>query len=99
MNDSMASSQDDRLTEREYGPGMGENGVWNQPGAMGIAKTSKRTYTTPNGTIITEVRTYSKWMRNNYHPSLSFTHPSKQTFKQTGCLSRTLCMCLFDLAC
>lgn len=57
MNDSMTSSQDDRLTEQRYGPGMSEDGAWNQAGAMGIPKTSKRTYTTPNGTIITEYRT------------------------------------------
>lgn len=58
MDDSMAS-QDDRLTEQSYGHGMAENGAWNQPGLMGIPKTSKRTYVTPNGTIITEVRTAS----------------------------------------
>lgn len=56
MDDSMAS-QEDRLTEQSYERGMAENGLWNQHGAMGIPKTSKRTYVTPNGTIITEYRT------------------------------------------
>lgn len=78
MNDSMASSQDDHLTEHGYGPAMGEDGAWNQAGAMGV-KTSRRTYTTPNGTIITEVcnhrGTYCMWMRKNYQSSLNIcTH-------------------------
>lgn len=57
MNGSIASSQDDHLTEQGYEAGMGEDGAWNHAGAMGIGKTTTRTYSTPNGTIITEYRT------------------------------------------
>lgn len=41
--------------EHGYGRDVGEDGDWNRPGAYGVGKTTTRTYSTPNGTLVTEV--------------------------------------------
>lgn len=57
MTNGSASSEDDRIMEHGYGRDVGEDGDWNRPGAYGVGKTTTRTYSTPNGTLVTEYRT------------------------------------------
>lgn len=57
---SSFNSQDDHLNEMQNrgGGGIGmEDGGWNEGGMMAAPKTTTRSYTTPNGTLVTEYRT------------------------------------------